>query len=588
MPGLSQNIDVTVSDLPLTEFLRNIANSTGLNLNIDNAIQGSVTNNFTNVPAIDVLIFLCKEYNLYVTITGRIISISKIENPPAEVPLKKINIIYDSVTHLISMDLVNDSLMRVLKRLITLTGQNIIPRPELYNKMVTVYILNMDFENALKQMVYANDIEMTKKDGNYLLYPVQTSEDISNKGSGKSTKRKAESSGFFFNAPNMDQISVNAENVPILDIIKDVSESLKVNYFIYSEMPELTTVNLTNVNYEEFLNYILNGTKYTFSNDNSVYLIGERQSENIRKTKIIKMQYRSVVDIVPKIPKSISGNVEIIEFPELNSLILSGSNPQIMEIEQFLQEIDKVVPVILIEVLIVDHKSGFNVSTGIAAGISPEPVKSNGTLMPFNITMSSQTINNLINSFNGFGLINLGNVAPDFYLSLKALEDQGIVNILSTPRLATLNGHEATLTIGETEYYLEERSQIFANQTTTQEKIREFKPVTADFVLTINPIVAGDDQITLAIKVDQSDFTGTKLAYDAPPNQVSRSFNSTIRIRNEEMILLGGLEDKSKSNSGSGWPLLSRIPVFKWLFSSREKKMSVEKLNVFIKPTVIY
>jgi type IV pilus assembly protein PilQ len=144
------------------------------------------------------------------------------------------------------------------------------------------------------------------------------------------------------------------------------------------------------------------------------------------------------------------------------------------------------------------------------------------------------------------------------------------------------------MVVGNTEYYLEETSQIFANQTTTQEKIRQFKPVNADFKLTILPIVSGDDQITLDISVEQSDFTGTKLAPDAPPDQVNRSFQSLIRIRNEEMILLGGLEDKTYEDSSSGVPWLSRIPVLKWFFSSKKRAKSEDKLNIFIKPKVLF
>ncbi len=588
MPGLTQEIVLTVSDLSLQEFLRNIANSTSLNINIDKSVNGSVTNNFTNVPAVDVILFICMEFELDISVTGKIISIYKYISPQKPIPCKKISITYDSVQNLLSMDLYNDSLTRVLKEITDITHRNIIPRPELNGKMVSVYFRDMEFEEAIEQMAYANDLKLIKRENFYLVEADQLHDSQDARGATKGNKGKSQESEFYFNASSTDKITIRAVNVSISNVINDISRHLKINYSISSEMNEPTTVFLTDVNYDELLSHILIGTKYTYNKNSDIYLIGERQSENIRQTKVIKLDNRSVIDISQIIPQSMSGLVEIREFPELNSLILSGSYPQILEIEQFLDDIDKVVPVILIEVLIVVHKSGFTVSTGIEAGLADKPVKSSGTLIPFDVTMGASSINSIINSFNGLGLINLGKVAPNFYLSLHALEDQGVIDILSTPRLSTLNGHEATLSIGETEYYLEEKSQIFANQTTTQEKIRQFIPVTADFTLTINPIVSGDDQITLDIKVEQSDFTGTRLAPGAPPDQVSRSFNSLIRIRNEEMILLGGLEDKSKSNTGSGVPLLSRIPVLKWFFSSREKKEDIEKLNIFIKPTVIY
>ena len=73
----------------------------------------------------------------------------------------------------------------------------------------------------------------------------------------------------------------------------------------------------------------------------------------------------------------------------------------------------------------------------------------------------------------------------------------------------------------------------------------------------------------------------------APPGTVTRKFESLIRVRNQEMIILGGLEEKSSREASSGTPLLSRIPILKWIFSSRTKETGDSKLNIFIRPTII-
>jgi type IV pilus assembly protein PilQ len=54
------------------------------------------------------------------------------------------------------------------------------------------------------------------------------------------------------------------------------------------------------------------------------------------------------------------------------------------------------------------------------------------------------------------------------------------------------------------------------------------------------------------------------------------------------MILLGGLETNSTTDSGSGIPFLNRIPIIKWFFSTRTRSKTNNKLAVFIRPTVIY
>ena len=74
---------------------------------------------------------------------------------------------------------------------------------------------------------------------------------------------------------------------------------------------------------------------------------------------------------------------------------------------------------------------------------------------------------------------------------------------------------------------------------------------------------------------------------DAPPGTATRSFKSIVKVQNEEMVLLGGLDRNTRENSSRGVPFLARVPVIKWFFG-KEKRNKVERtLNVFIKPTVI-
>jgi type IV pilus assembly protein PilQ len=265
-------------------------------------------------------------------------------------------------------------------------------------------------------------------------------------------------------------------------------------------------------------------------------------------------------------------------------LFLTGPSYQIDEFELFVKEIDKVVPVVLIEVIIMYVNKSISVSTGIQAGLGDAPVQTSGQVFPaVDVTIGADKINQII---NGSGWVNLGNVDPNFYLILQAMEAQGFVELNSTPKLSTLNGHEASLSIGNTEYYLEERTQLYGTQNPQQTTSQEYKPVNAELAIKIKPFVSGDEQITLEVEVKQSDFT-ERISKTAPPGSVNRDFISQIRVKNKEMILLGGLMDREKRESGTGTPFLSRIPVIKWFFSSRTKESSDEKLSVLIRPTII-
>jgi type IV pilus assembly protein PilQ len=105
--------------------------------------------------------------------------------------------------------------------------------------------------------------------------------------------------------------------------------------------------------------------------------------------------------------------------------------------------------------------------------------------------------------------------------------------------------------------------------------------------VTIKPTVSSSEFVTLDLDVQQADFDPNSVP-GQPRGTSTRSFQSTVRVKNGDMILLGGLEGKASGRAGSGIPFLSRIPVLKWFFGTRSMSKSKTQLNIFIKPTIIY
>ncbi len=583
IPQLDHKIELTVSNIPLEEFVRNIANSTKLNINLSTKSNHKVTNNFVNVPAKDVLLFLCKYFDLDLEFTGNIIHITDLEQHIEPYIPKDLKISMDTATQKVNLDLKNDSISLFAKQFTQHTGINVFFAPDLMNHKLSVYVQSLEIPNALDRLAISNNLDLVAKDSSFIF----SKKIIEAKNNRNKAKRKQQSV-FNYKIYDLEHMDIYGTDVSLHEAIEAVSKKLNLNYFIATSLEGKKDLNLTNVSYTEFLENLLKGTKYTSSLNNNIYLIGDRQSEGIQQTKLITLTYRSVVDLVGYIPENLTKDISIKEFADMNSLIVSGSAPAIYSLESFIKEIDKVVPLVLIELIIIDNNSGYTIETGISAGLAENSTTSAGQTYPnMDYNMGATSMNSLLNSFNGFGIFNLGRVHPRFYMNIKAMEDEGLVKVRSTPKLSTLNGHEAELTIGNTEYYKEEMTNFIVTQSTQQRTNTQYKPVTADFKLKILPVVAGNDEITLQIFVEQSDFTG-RIEQNAPPGKVTRQFNSLIRVKNEETIILGGLEEKTINDSSRGVPLLSRIPVIKWLFSKRKKVKNESKLNIFIKPTIIY
>jgi type IV pilus assembly protein PilQ len=589
IPQLQNKVSFSVSGVSLYEFLRALGTNNKLNLDINPSIDTRIAVNFSNVKIADLLLYLCEQYDLQIYNSGSILSIGKYYIAPPEAvppPPKVPDISYDSVNGLLSFDLQMDTLGDVFRRITELSGVNIITPAKFQNHLISGYLKNVVIAEAVKELAYINNFTLRIKDST-TFYLEDPAEKPQSANAGNVVPLPA---GLQLTTNKKDSvISVYASNVPISDILAAVARELNINYFVFSEIKGSADLKTGSMDFNTFLRYLFNATDFTFKQNNGIYLIGERGEEAIRTVEVYPFQYRTVLKVLEQIPSDLKKGLEMIPVVDMNSLIVAGSNPAVRELKDFLRQIDKVVPVVNIELIILDVRTSHGISTGIMAGLDDKvKTSSYSSVFPnLDMTLSANTINNIIDGINGTGLVNLGKVVPGFYVSLKASEDNGSLKIRSTPRLSTLNGNEAQMTIGETRYYAEQTTNVITTQSTTTVNSRIFKELQANFAIIIKPIVSGDEQITLDISVEQSTFT-EQFTKDGPYGRLTRSFKSSLRVKNNDMILLGGLEEKNVNDAGQGLPVLSRIPILKWLFSSRSNSAKKSKLVILIHPTVFY
>jgi len=601
--GLNQKVETSVSNASLYEFLRGLAATHNLNFNVDPNLNQKITSYFSNETVKNLLVYLARQYNLDFTFAGTIITIVPYRDPLANLPPppKELKISYDASSQTLTMELQEDSLLNVAKKITQLTNKNIVVLPELFNKRVNGYYQNMPVTGNLEKIALANGFKINQTNDNvFILEALKSNEQLvprqnplpnsniavrqvnqNQNGTGSSFINVSENAG-------KKLITLNVINQPIKDVIKNIAEQAGINYFVYSDLTGSSTANVQNMEFDRVLNYILQGTNFTYTVDNAVYMIGNRQDEGLRSYKLIQLKYRSVDSLLFIIPPDLMRGVAIKEFKELNSFLLSGSEPQIREIEAFVREVDKTVPMVMIEVILMDVQKRRTVETGLRLGVS-DSARTGGTLLGggTDFTFSAADINRFIDQLGINNVFNLGRVAPNFYASLRALENNSNIELRQTPKLSTLNGHVANLSIGSTRYYAVTTQNVLGSLNPQTVVTQTFYPVEANMAIRIQPFVSGDEQVTLTINVDISDFIGNT-SINVPPPTASSKFGSIIRVKNEEMVVLGGIERNEKSEEGSGTPILSRIPILKWLFSNRSRTNGKTVSVVFIKPTIIY
>ncbi|WP_190808388.1 type II secretion system protein GspD [Flagellimonas sp. S3867] len=703
-PGLSENLklDINVNSVSLSNFLLAVSQVHKINLNIDPSLQGiNIVNNFSNVTVADLLVFLCKQYGLDINFTGNILSILKYQPPPEIIPEREALVSFDALNNLISMDLKGDPLGKAFRKIIDVSGQNLLYSKGMENIPLSIYIKDVPLDLAMKNIAEANNLTYSKSRDGFYLFDQADNTDANN---GRASRSGIAGENFYYQV--LDTVNrildVDFNNVPIADIVQEISLDLDLDVYVATPLTEAgnVTFKAKQIYYDELLTKIfesetvqptvgaatngqqnvqpqnrnrnqnqgraaaipapnLNSSNFTFKKENDRYFFGTADQLSVRKLEIVQMMHRSVEllgdpmqstgygrsagrtitggvnyvggggfqneangfgnnqgnlrqnsnntrrintqnnqfgdyssnaeAIVSILPDDVVADLDIKIDYELNSFLISGPAASINRFKKFIKQIDRPVPVVLIEVMIIEVRKSATIETGISWGIGDEPVETTGGIFPqTDLTLGAKTVNKIIGGFDGFGSFNIGRVVPEFFATIKAMEANGNIKIKSTPKLSTLNGHRANLSIGETTYYVVTSQNFFGSQIPTASEIRNFQPIDAELAVSIKPLVSGNGQVTLDINVIQSDFSSERIDEDAPPGLTSREFSSIIRMQNQDLAILGGLEEKVKNDSGSGVPFLARIPVIKWLFSKRRREDSRQKLTILIKPTVIY
>ena len=579
-------VDLSVGQVSLSELLRSVAQVGGVNLSVQDGANLLVSCNFSRARIADLILFLCEQYGLDIRVVGNIVSIFPYQAPiaPPPVPL----IVYNRADSTLSYDLIAVPLREVARRLTDSSGVNLIVPQTLYDRPISGYVSSMPFSEALSVLAEINKLEVApvKGSGAWMF-----AEPIPVGGGQPSTVqnyvRRRQFAPAQLAIDSVGRITAMIDRGNIYDIILDVCEQLKLDYFFITPVNAQTCIYLKNTDVKTLFDLLLTGTAYTYYEEGGVYMFGEAKREGIFSTRIIPMRYRTVDKLIDVIPENLKKGVQIAAFGDLNSMIASGDQRHVARVEQFLHEIDKTVPLITIEVMIVDASKDVILEAGLGLGVGTSPTQTSGTLSPgIDMTLGSGAVNNLVDKVNGLGIIRLGKVTPNFYASLKAMEENGTIELRSTPKLSTLNGHEAVLSSGEMQYYKETNNTYMGTQNPVQSTSYVWKSVEANMTLSITPYVSEDGHITMTIDLSQSEFTD-RTEKEAPPGTTTRSFRSMVRVRNEEMVLLGGIDRQSHEKSSQGLPFIARIPVLKWIFGMHKNNKQERRLNVFIKPTVI-
>ncbi|HEX5754914.1 MAG TPA: pilus (MSHA type) biogenesis protein MshL [Arenimonas sp.] len=185
----------------------------------------------------------------------------------------------------------------------------------------------------------------------------------------------------------------------------------------------------------------------------------------------------------------------------------------------------------------------------------------------------------------------------DFNAFVELLESQGRTQVLSSPRVATVNNQKAVIKVGSDEFFV---TGVQSNTTTggagsASNRNIILTPFFSGIALDVTPQISAAGEVILHIHptisevTDQTkNFTVSGLDESLPlAFSTVREADSVVRTRSGNLVVIGGMMKDSQSESDGGIPGLSRIPGIGNLFKHQSRSTRKSELVILLRATVV-
>jgi type IV pilus assembly protein PilQ len=324
--------------------------------------------------------------------------------------------------------------------------------------------------------------------------------------------------------------------------------------------------------------------------------------------RLIPISYATAQELAGRGKELLSPRGSITVDERTNMLIVRDVTGNVSRIEELVRILDTQTPEVLIEARIVEATSNyirdvgiqwggdttFSEATGNPTGVAfPSRISAAGGasdgntptagLSPFSNSVANPNFAVNLPAAVGTGQggalgLAFGSIDNNFNLNLRlsAAETSGLVRIVSSPRVLTLNNKEARINQGT----LIPFSQVSAQgvQTTFQE---------AKLQLLVKPHVTADGSVAMHMKVNRDEPNFNQTAANGAPTILKREAETDLLVMDGHTAVIGGIYTRNTGRSVAQVPFFGDIPILGILFQHRTANDSRNELVVFITPRIV-
>lgn len=421
------------------------------------------------------------------------------------------------------------------------------------------------------------------------------------------------------------RIDLDLKDADIHNVLRLIGDVSRRNIVVADDVSGSITIRLRNVPWDQALAVILQSKKLGMVEQGNLIRIAplstlqkERELEIERRkmevelapieTRLIPISYANAEELRSRVGPLLSDRGSITVDARTNTLIARDVSAALNQVEELSRALDTQTPQVLVEARIIEATStyirdvgiqwggsgtmssttgnptglAFPSSVGIAGGASDGQTPTQG-LSPFSPSVANPNFAVNMPAAVGTGQggalgLTFGSLDNNVNLALRlsAAESSGMLRILSSPRILTMDNMEASISQG---------TMIPFSQVSAQGVQTVFQNATLELSVTPHVTADGSVQMAVTIKRDEPDFNQTSARGD--PTILKREASTQLLVMDGHTAVIGGIFVRNTGRNVDQVPFFGDIPILGLLFQRRRASDTRGELVIFITPRIV-
>jgi general secretion pathway protein D len=293
--------------------------------------------------------------------------------------------------------------------------------------------------------------------------------------------------------------------------------------------------------------------------------------------------------------RNVMPNAKVYGVASQNAIVMRATPDELLLAQKLVNDLDKARPEVVVDIAVLEVSKNWERNLGItwpqsaSVQIVP-PTANNSNTCPTGSTNCTPSTTTNSPSLYNLAHLNSQDVAVTVgAATANALLTDNNTHILQNPRIRAADQQKATLKIGSRipiatgSYQTGAATALVSSLVNTQ-----FQYQDVGVNIEITPTVHYDRDITLKIKIEVTAQSGSvTISGVTEPILSQRVAEQTIRLREGEANILGGINETQIQDNWSGVPGLSNIPILRYLFGSRDKIRQDDEIVFLVVPHVV-